>query len=93
MTDRELLELIVAKLGSLTDQVGNNTEQIGSLTSRMDELESDVKNINQTVTRVEHDHGSKLAALLDGYKLNTEKLDRIEAEVSKHDKFIMERIK
>jgi len=45
------------------------------------------------LSRIEVEHGQKLDALFDGYKLNSEKLDRIEAEVSKHEEIIIKRIK
>ncbi len=57
------------------------------------ETKKDLKNINRVIINIEQNHGSKLDALFDGYKQNTEKLSRIEAEVVKHEEFIMKRIK
>lgn len=56
------------------------------LTERIDRVEN-------TVVRIENEHGQKLNALFDGYKQNSDKLDRIESEVSKHEEFIIKRIK
>jgi hypothetical protein len=50
-------------------------------------------NVEGIVIRIENDHGQKLGALFDGYKLNSEKLDRIEAEVAKHEEIILRRIR
>ena len=58
-----------------------------------DETKDNFSKTNQAITKIEHDHGQKLAALFDGYRQNADKLDRIEAEVKRHDKFILERIK
>ena len=60
-----------------------------NMATAKDELET-VKNI---VVRIENDHGQKLAALFDGQKQNSEKLDRIEREVSRHEEIIMRRIR
>ncbi len=57
------------------------------------EVKNDLKFVKETVIRIENDHGQKLGALFDGYKLNSEKLDRIEKEVAKHEEFILKRIK
>jgi uncharacterized protein YaaN involved in tellurite resistance len=79
MTDRELLELIAAK--------------VGELTKNMSEVKSRLTSVENIVTRIENGHGKKLQALFDGYKQHTDQLERIEKEVSKHDEFILRRIK
>lgn len=56
-------------------------------------LKSEVKEIKERVINIENDHGKKLTALFDGYKQNSDKLDRIQNEVSKHEEIIMRRIK
>lgn len=78
-SDRELLELIAA--------------QVGKLTMDMDEIKSEAKDVKKTVLKIENEHGEKLSALFDGYKQNSEKLDRIEEEVSKHEEIILRRIR
>jgi predicted nucleic acid-binding Zn-ribbon protein len=60
---------------------------------RIDKLEDEVKEVKKTVLKIEQDHGQKLEALFDGYKQNYEKLCRIEEEVSKHEEFILRRIR
>jgi chromosome segregation ATPase len=82
---RELTELIAAQVGRLTTTVSELTTTVGKLTTQVD-------NITKTVTRIESGHGQKLSALFDGYKQNSDKLDRIEIEVAKHDRFILEKI-
>lgn len=53
----------------------------------------ELQEVKNTVIRIENDHGQKLSALFDGYKQNSNKLGRMEAEISKHEEFIIKRIK
>lgn len=85
MTDRELLELIA-------NQVANLTTQVTNITTEVKDLRSEVKDIKNKVTIIEQEHGKKLDALFDGYKLTYEKLQKIEEEVSKHEEIILRRI-
>ena len=79
----------------------NNEEKILSLLEKMyidfnkrfENNEKELASVKATVIRIENDHGEKLGALFDGYKLNSEKLDRIEAEVTRHDEIILKHIK
>ena len=57
------------------------------------EVKADLKFIKETVIKIENNHGQKFGALFDGYKFNSEKLDRIETEVSKHEEIILRRIR
>lgn len=105
MTDRDLLELIAAQVGKLTTQVDSLTTQVGRLTKDVSEIKAtmatkdelaevktEVNSIRATVVRIENDHGQKLGALFDGYKLMSDRLDRIEKEVTKHEEIILRRI-
>jgi repressor of nif and glnA expression len=56
-------------------------------------VKSRLTSVENIVTRIENGHGKKLQALFDGYKQHTDQLERIEKEVSKHDEFILRRIK
>lgn len=78
ITDRELLELIAAQVGKLTVDVEEIKKTLPTLAAK-EEL-AEVKNI---VVRIENDHGQKLGALLDGYKLLSERLDRHEEIITK----------
>lgn len=42
-----------------------------------------VDSIDRTVIKIENVHGDKLSALFDGWKQNTEQLERIENQVSR----------
>ncbi|MGI6307676.1 MAG: hypothetical protein ACOX1X_03550 [Dethiobacteria bacterium] len=113
MTDRELLEKILEKIGDMDSRINNIDSRVTSIDSRVTNIDSrvtsveanmatkqelaevkaDVRSIKETVIKIENDHGQKLKALFDGYKLNSEKLERIESEVTKHEEIILRRIR
>ncbi len=92
MTDRELLELIAAQVSKLTTQVEGLTTHVEGLATQVDILTKDMAGVKDIVIKIENDHGQKLGALLNGYKQNAERLDRIEKEVAKHEEIILRRI-
>ncbi len=51
------------------------------------------KVLKKTNAKIDHEVMPKIDALFDGYKQNSDKLDRIEEEVSKHEEIILRRIK
>lgn len=61
--------------------------------SEISELKSELREVKDRVITIENDHGKKLAALFDGHLQNTQQLDRIEEEVSKHEDIILRRVK
>lgn len=76
------------------DQVNSDMRQgFCDVNNRIDNVENEVKDIKRTVLKIEHEHGEKLSALFDGYKQNSDKLDRIESEVSKHEEIILRRVR
>ncbi|MDD4566131.1 MAG: hypothetical protein PHE79_11740 [Eubacteriales bacterium] len=79
MTDRELLELIAA--------------EVGSLKKDMKEAKDRLQSVENTVIKIENDHGEKLKALFDGYVQNSEKLERIEKEVTRQEEVILRKVK
>ena len=90
MTDRELLEMIATKVASLDEGQKVLTGRIGILEEGQKALADEAKKTNLII---ENDIKPKIDVLFDGHKQNTEKLDRIEAEVIKHEEFIIKRIK
>lgn len=77
----------------MTNLYGEMQEGFNKLNSRMDTVETEVKDVRNKVTIIKQDHGKKLDVLLDGYKQNADKLDRVEEEVSKNEKIILRKIK
>ncbi|MFX0560323.1 hypothetical protein TEPIDINF_001746 [Tepidibacillus infernus] len=84
-------------LGDRIDKVENRLDGVESrldkVESRLDKVESRLDRVEKTVVHIENDHGQKLSALFDGYKQNSDKLDRIETEVSKHEEIILRRVR
>lgn len=104
MTDRELLELIAAQVGGLTKQVDGLTKQVDGVTEQVGGLTKDVsglkegqeglkKEVRKTNIVIKNDIKPKIDALFDGYKQNSEKLEKIEEEVSKHEEIILRRVR
>jgi|LSQX01.2.fsa_nt_gb hypothetical protein len=52
------------------------------------EVNDEIQFVKGTVVKIETEHGHKLGALFDGYKLNAEKLDRIERKQKIQDEKI-----
>lgn len=92
-SDRELLEIIVAQVSKLNTDMSGVKSKILEMDSKMSKMDFEIKDVKKTVLKIEQNHGEKLSALFDGYKQNSEKLDRIENEVSKHEEFIMRRVR
>ncbi len=68
-------------------------QELAEIKNNLAEVKAETHSIKSIVLKIENDHGQKLGALFDGYKLNSEKLDRIEAEVTKHEEFILKRLR
>ena len=64
-----------------------------NLENRFDNLEKKVDSIDKTVVRIENENHIQHTALFDGWKQNTQQLERIEKEVTKQEEIIMRRIK
>jgi len=90
MTDRELLELIANQLGVLTVDVEEIKNILPTLAIKQElaEIKSEVDSVKAIVVRIENDHGQKLGALLNGYKLHSERLERLEKDVARHEEIL-----
>ena len=66
------------------------TKMYGEMQEGFKEVKSEIKKTN---AKIDHKVMPKIDALFDGYKQNSDKLDRIEEEVSKHEEIILRRIK
>lgn len=78
------------RFDNLEGRFDNLEGRFDNLEDRFDNLESDVKKIG---AQIDGEITPKLEALFDGYKQNTEKLTRIENEVSRHEEVILRRVK
>jgi archaellum component FlaC len=68
-------------------------DQINGIQSQSSSMQKDISDLKKAVLRIENDHGNKLNALFDGYKQNSERLFRIEEQVSRQEEFILKRVK
>jgi len=75
----ELMEKMYSELQDIKKSVVSNTKKID--------------NIDKVVLNIEQNHGKKLEALFDVYIQNTEKLNSIENELSKHEEVLLRRAK
>ncbi len=97
MTDQKLLELVANRVGVLTKIMAEVKAELAEVKATMAtkdelaEIKADVQFIKNTVIKIENDHGQKLGALLNGYKLNSERLDRVEAKLAQHEAIILKR--
>ena len=87
----ELLEKMYSELKSGQEKM--YSELKSGQEKMYSELKSEIKDVKNTVIRIENEHGKKLDALFDGYVQNTEHLKRIEMEVSRHEEIILRKIK
>jgi DNA repair ATPase RecN len=81
-----LMEKMYVELQGVRKEVVNNSDKIEIMDKRLQSVENGV-------IKIEQDHGKKLKALFDGYMQNSEQLNRIEKEVSIHEKVILRRTK
>lgn len=91
--DNEILDLMTKMYAEMQKGFKQVDLKFNQVNDRIDKLESEVKDVKKTVINIEQNHGDKLSALFDGYKQNSEKLDHIEKEVSKHEEVILRRIR
>ncbi|MBS4008705.1 MAG: hypothetical protein KGZ45_09840 [Clostridium sp.] len=87
-------EKILNLLEKMYIDLKGSIEKVSSeMKTGFDTVDKRLASVERTVSKIELDHGQKLGALFDGQKLNSEKLDRIEAEVIRHDELILKQIK
>lgn len=64
-------------------------EDVSGMKAELTGVKQELTEVKHRVINIETDHGKKLSALFDGYKQNSDKLDRIQEEVSKHEEIIL----
>jgi len=88
------IENEASETNSRLDRIENGANETNSrfdtMNERFNRIENEVKKTNFTI---EHDIIPKINVLFDGYKQNTDQLERIEKAVSKHEDIIIRKIK
>ncbi len=80
------------QLGNVENRLGKVENRLNNVENRLDNVENRLNNVEKITLSIENKHGEKLQALFDGYIQNSDKLDRIEKEVSKHDEVILRKV-
>ncbi|MDO9534447.1 MAG: hypothetical protein Q7J85_03740 [Bacillota bacterium] len=84
---------VKTEVASVKTELSGVKTEVASVKTELSDVKTDVKFIKDIVIKIENQHGQKLAALFDGYIQTSQKLDRIEVEVAKHDELILKRLK
>lgn len=90
LLDEKMFELMEKMYSDFSKRFDNIEVDIKDLKTEVGSLKVESKKVNSII---EHELMDKIEALFDGYIQNTDKLDRIEKEVSKHEEVILRRIK
>lgn len=78
------------RVSSLDTKVNNLDVKVDNLDVKVDNLDKAIKKANLVI---ESDLKPKITALFDGYSLTSNKIENIKKQVSKHDNFIIKRVK
>ena len=89
LLDEKMFELMEKMYSDFSKRFDNIEVDIKDLKTEVGSLKVESKKVNSII---EHELMDKIEALFDGYIQNTDKLDRIEKEVSKHEEIILRRI-
>lgn len=93
MDNEKLFELMEKMYVEMKDGFKKVDERFSTLEGDVSGLKEDVSSVKKTAAKIEVEHGSKLNALLDGYKQNSEQIEQIKNEVIKHEEVILRRVK
>jgi hypothetical protein len=81
--DDKLFELVEKMYSDLKNEISSVKK----------DLTNEIRTVGNQVLKMENEIKPKIEVLFDGYKQNTETLERIEKEVSKQEEIIMRRVK
>ena len=70
------------------DAIQEKVNQIDSMQQDIKELKQETRKISQSVAVLEHEHGEKIQALLDGQIGILEKLDLFESTLNSHNNIL-----
>lgn len=96
MNSEQFQSAVLEKLEQLTTRMNsmeaNTKQELAEIRVNM-ATKDDLARAKEIVVKIENEHGLKLGALFDGYTLNSEKLDRIERAVAKHEETLLTKVK
>lgn len=76
--DEKIFSLIEKMYSEFSNRFEKLEQGQKSLEQGQKDTNEELAIVRQTVARIEHDHGAKLNALFDGYKLHEDRFDRID---------------
>lgn len=75
------MEKEVSKIASMEKEI-SKIEYIEKQVSQISEMKEEIQRINNTVLKIEYEHGQKLDALFDAFKFHSEKIYRQEERIA-----------
>lgn len=84
------IDKMEVKMDKMEKRMDSMESKMNVMENKINDIDSEVKKIN---AKIDHEIMPKLSALFDGYKQNSDKLERIEDEVSKQEEIILRKIK
>ena len=88
----KIFELLTKMYAEMTEIKKDMKEQFEVVNKKLDD-KADKSDIVKVEIMIENDLTPKVQALFDGYKQNSDKLERIEKEVTKQEEIIIKRVK
>ena len=89
----KILSLLEKMYIDVNKRLLNLETGMSEIKTELGSVKTELGSVKAIVIKIEHDHGQRLGALFDGHKLILDRLDRVEAQVSKHEEIIFRRIK
>ncbi|KAB3532766.1 hypothetical protein F8154_11505 [Alkaliphilus pronyensis] len=93
----ELFDLMTKMYADLKDGQSKIQDDIFDIKGKLSEVDTRLEKVEMEFEKaefkLEHKIEAKIDALFDGYIQNSEKLSRIEKEVTKHDEIILRKVK
>ena len=89
MENDKIFELMTKMYAEMQDDFKDVKNELQSHGERLNKMESKMTKMDIKLEELD----TKVDLSLEGHKTNTEQLNRIEEEVSKHQDFILKRIK
>ena len=81
------IEKQVQKIPEIEKQV-QKIPEIETQLQEIPKIKQELRNISGSVARIEVEHGEKLVALFDAFKVNTEKIEKQDKRITKCEKIV-----
>jgi len=96
MENEKIFDLMTKMYADLKGSIDNLASGQNDLKKEMSSIKTDVSTLKSDVKKIDinlEELDKKVDLSLEGHKTNTEQLNRIETEVSKHEEIILRRVK